>query len=265
MFPTLGSVSSASGAAGPRSTRRSTEDVRATLMATAEELFAANGYAGTSTRDIANRSGVHESLIFRRFGSKQELFKSAVAEPFAGFVSDYIAVWREAPVMTRSFEALCSEFVAGLFDLLTEHRKLALALANARIYELDEPADAPSPFAALLAQIEEVADAEVSARNFGPIDLPVLIRLIVGTVMSATMFDDWIFADRGRPPSRRRIIDELTNLMVHGIAHRPQQLVQEQTAPGKHPSRRKPARRGINTSARSESKGDGLSSGADQR
>jgi AcrR family transcriptional regulator len=229
----------ATGGATPRPTRRSTEDVRATLMATAEELFAAHGYAGTSTRDIAARSGVHESLIYRHFGTKQELFKRAVAEPFAGFVSEYIAVWRETPVMTRSFEALCSEFVAGIFDLLTQHRKLALALANARTYELDESVDASSPFGPLLAQLEEVANAEVTARHFGPIDMPVLIRLIVGTVMSATMFDDWIFADQGRPPSRQRIINELTNLMIHGIAHRPQQLRQEPATPKKKtPSRR---------------------------
>lgn len=221
--------------------RRSSEDVRSTLMNTAERLFAAKGYSNTSTRDIANESGVHESLIFRHFGSKQELFKQAVAEPFAGFVSAYVEAWQEAPVMTRSFDALCSEFVAGVFDLLSEHRLLAMALANARAYELDEADDAPSPFGPLLAQIESVAIAEVTARNFGPIDMPVLIRLIVGTVMSVTMFDDWLFSDQGRHPSRQRIINELTTLMVHGIAHRPQQLVQE---PGRRPAQRTSRRTG---------------------
>nr|WP_293767178.1 TetR/AcrR family transcriptional regulator [Sporichthya sp.] len=206
-------------------------------MSTAERLFAARGYSGTSTREIANESGVHESLIFRHFGSKQELFKRAVAEPFAGFVTEYVEAWQESPVATRSFEALCSEFVAGVFDLLSEHRQLAMALANARAYELGDAGDAPSPFGPLLAQIESVAHAEVTARNFGPIDMPVLIRLIVGTVLSVTMFDDWLFADQGRHPSRQRIINELTSLMVHGIAHRPHQLVHEdvptQPAPAK--------------------------------
>lgn len=213
-----------------RPRRRSTEDVRATLMSTAEELFAARGYAGTTTRDIANDSGVHESLIFKHFGSKQELFKRAVAEPFAGFVTEYVESWQQAPVMTRSFESLCSEFVAGVFELFAEHRQLAMALANARAYELDDPDDAPSPFGPLFAQIESVAIAEVTARNFGPIDMPVLIRLIVGTVMSATMFDDWLFSDQRRP-SRQRIINELTSLMVHGIAHRPHQIMQRDDDP----------------------------------
>jgi len=215
----------ASGA--PRITgdrRRSTEDVRASLMATAEELFAERGYAGTTTKDIATRSGVHESLIFRHFGSKQELFKRAVAEPFAGFVTEFVRDWQQGPVMTKSFESLCSEFVAGVFEMLGEHRQLAMALVNARAYELDNPDDAPSPFGPLFAQLESVAAAEVSARGFGPIDMPVLIRLIVGAVMAATMLEDWLFADLGRHPSRQRIINELSTLMVHGIAHRPQQL-----------------------------------------
>ncbi|WP_293767179.1 TetR/AcrR family transcriptional regulator [Sporichthya sp.] len=194
-------------------------------MTTAAELFAARGYAGTTTRDIAVASGVHESLIFRHFGSKQDLFMQAVAEPFADFVTEYVRGWEAAPVMARSFESLCSEFVAGVFDLFAEHRQVAMALVSARAYELDDAEDALSPFAPLIAQIESVADAEVSARNFGPIDLPVVIRLIIGALMSATMFEDWMFGDQRPHPSRQRLISELTMLMVHGLAHRPEQLV----------------------------------------
>ncbi|MDI6712494.1 MAG: helix-turn-helix domain-containing protein [Anaerosomatales bacterium] len=54
-------------------------DVRDKILEAAAELFARNGYAGTTTRAIAERAGVNEVTLFRRFGSKRGLLE-ALAE-----------------------------------------------------------------------------------------------------------------------------------------------------------------------------------------
>jgi AcrR family transcriptional regulator len=38
-------------------------------------LFTERGYTDTTVRNIADRAGVNQSLIFRYFGSKHELFE----------------------------------------------------------------------------------------------------------------------------------------------------------------------------------------------
>jgi len=40
------------------------------ILDAAEELFAAHGFGGTTTRGLAQRAGVNEVTLFRRFGSK---------------------------------------------------------------------------------------------------------------------------------------------------------------------------------------------------
>ena len=49
------------------------EQVTAAILAAAADLFAERGPASTSIRDIAARSGVNHGLVFRHFGTKQQL------------------------------------------------------------------------------------------------------------------------------------------------------------------------------------------------
>lgn len=46
------------------------------IIAAAAELFAERGYAGTSTRAIAERAEVNEVTLFRRFGNKQGVLRA---------------------------------------------------------------------------------------------------------------------------------------------------------------------------------------------
>jgi AcrR family transcriptional regulator len=44
------------------------------ILAVATQLFARQGFSGTTTRQVAERAGVNEALVFRHFPSKEELY-----------------------------------------------------------------------------------------------------------------------------------------------------------------------------------------------
>lgn len=48
------------------------------ILSSAQKLFALEGVAAVSTARIANEAGVSEALIFRHFGSKQQLVEAVV-------------------------------------------------------------------------------------------------------------------------------------------------------------------------------------------
>ncbi|MGC9333088.1 MAG: TetR/AcrR family transcriptional regulator [Anaerolineae bacterium] len=58
------------------------DHTRARLLEAAAELFAEQGYARTTTRDLAAAASVNEVTLFRHFGSKKNLF-AAVVEHYA--------------------------------------------------------------------------------------------------------------------------------------------------------------------------------------
>ncbi len=55
------------------------------LLDAALEAFSENGFKGTSTRDIADRAGVHHPLITYHFKNKEELWRAAANRVFSEF------------------------------------------------------------------------------------------------------------------------------------------------------------------------------------
>ncbi|WP_316668963.1 TetR family transcriptional regulator [uncultured Propionibacterium sp.] len=72
----------ANGAGAPARRRRAgAAATRAAIIASARELFAAKGYAGTPVREIAQGAGVDPALINHYFGGKEALFGQAMEIP----------------------------------------------------------------------------------------------------------------------------------------------------------------------------------------
>lgn len=61
----------------PRRRNDSAATKRALLRA-ASDSFAEKGFTATTVRDVAGRAGVNQALVFRYFGSKQELFAAVL-------------------------------------------------------------------------------------------------------------------------------------------------------------------------------------------
>ena len=55
------------------------------LLDAAIEAFSENGFKGTSTRDIAERAGVHHPLITYHFKNKDMLWRAAADRVFRDF------------------------------------------------------------------------------------------------------------------------------------------------------------------------------------
>lgn len=58
---------------------------KARILAIAAELFAAQGYTGTSIADIAHRLGTTPAALYYHFASKADVLDGLLAEPMAGY------------------------------------------------------------------------------------------------------------------------------------------------------------------------------------
>jgi TetR/AcrR family transcriptional regulator, transcriptional repressor of aconitase len=56
-------------------TRLDSDERRKAIVSAAVPLFARNGFAGTTTRELAAAAGVSEALLFKHFPSKQSLYR----------------------------------------------------------------------------------------------------------------------------------------------------------------------------------------------
>ncbi|MDJ0907506.1 MAG: TetR family transcriptional regulator [Woeseiaceae bacterium] len=67
------------------------------LLDAAIEAFSENGFKGTSTRDIAERAGVHHPLITYHFKNKEQLWREATDRIFREFNVSLVKAMDEIP------------------------------------------------------------------------------------------------------------------------------------------------------------------------
>lgn len=75
----------------PHTRRVSAEDRRSQLIDIAMELFARNGFSGTTTREIARAASVNEAIIFRFFPHKDDLYAAILERKSSEACSDAMA------------------------------------------------------------------------------------------------------------------------------------------------------------------------------
>ena len=191
---------------------------RQLLLDAARGLFAERGFKGTATRDIAERAGVSEVMIFRHFGSKANLFQESVVEPFTSFMQSYIADYHSREHGKLSPEEEGRALYTGLFKVLRAEREALLALMAARQFDdLPAPASAKvdAAFGQVLALLEEVVATEAEERHFSDFDLAPTVRVMFSMVLAAALHGDWM--GMGRTVSYDRVLDTMTQLTVRGL------------------------------------------------
>lgn len=81
----------------PRKQQQRSVVTQQKLLDAAIEAFSENGFKGTSTRDIADRAGVHHPLITYHFKNKDQLWRAATDRIFREFNISLVKAMAEIP------------------------------------------------------------------------------------------------------------------------------------------------------------------------
>ncbi|OBK86871.1 TetR/AcrR family transcriptional regulator [Mycolicibacter sinensis] len=204
--------------------RRPRGEPRRLLLDAARDLFARQDYRSTTTREIAQAAGVTEPLLFRHFGSKATLFREALVAPFIGFVEEFGHTWQSLDPEQTSEEELARHFVGRLYDVFVGHQGLLLTLMASDSLTDEEAAEAGiADVRRSITLLGQISAEGMNLRSIGSPhpNLPAhsTVAMIAGmAALRSTYFGS-------RPPSRKVIVEELTQASLHGFLHRNNQGV----------------------------------------
>lgn len=94
------------------------EETRARILAATDQLFGDLGFDATSTRDIAERSGVNKALIHYHFGSKDELLVALLDDYYARLTQALLS----AMGRSTELEEQALDFLDAYADFLAQNR-----------------------------------------------------------------------------------------------------------------------------------------------
>lgn len=189
--------------------------MRATILAAGRDLFARQGYAATTQRQIAAAAGVSTAVLFNHFRSKAQLLLEAVIEPFGSFVAAIADDLARARVAGRPAGPL---FAADLMDQLQVHRSTLRALLTTL-----QSADGDELMGELGLRLNPLfgeirAQADDSSETPEADDTDLALRLVVGMVTTVVVLDDWFLPP---PPQRNavRLNEVLGSMVSRGNEH----------------------------------------------
>jgi AcrR family transcriptional regulator len=199
----------------PKRPRRQPGVGRELILAAAHDVFSEHGYARATTREIAERAGVAEPLLFRYFGSKAALFNEVVFGPMRAFMLE----WEKFDAKAGDeydVEALAKRFAGGFYDLLRANRGLMITYFATQVFEpevLAEPGDLPT-FLEVIGLMDRATEIRTRTDKQGRRIKPtaksrVHERINIGSVIAAALFDDLLFAALPTRPTRNQVVNEL--------------------------------------------------------
>jgi AcrR family transcriptional regulator len=195
--------------------RRSTEEVRSLVLASARRLFSLYGYGGTSTRDIANDAGVTAPAIYRHFGSKEGLFEAAVEEPLHVAVDGFLQDWEFLGPDRANNAAAVRLYMKSLVSLLRDNRELITAYLHNRSHSDQEE----SVLSYELSSVVDRVQSAITDQGLVGVDVHVVVRCVTGMVLALVLYDDFLFPPNDHP-SNDRILNEVVALTLRGIESR---------------------------------------------
>lgn len=202
-----------------KATRRPRGAPRQLLLAAARDLFARQDYRRTTTKEIAEAAGVAEHLLFRHFGSKASLFREALVAPFVDLVDAFRLRWQTLSPETAVEEDVGRDFLGSLYDLFVENRGLVTTLWSADALTDEERTEAGIPrIGAALAVLGRIGSEGIDLKGLRSGDDGFAAQSTVAMVAGMAAFGSTFFG--GRPPSRDDIVEELTQMTLHGFLHR---------------------------------------------
>jgi AcrR family transcriptional regulator len=208
--------------------RRAPGEGRQLLLAAGREVFAERGYSGASTREIADRAGLAETLLFRNFGSKAQLYSAILGE----LLNDFLKSWREVldGIEPRTPEHVIPEFVGHFYDFFRENRGLMFSYFASSVFEPEIISLDRSPvFVEALDTLLRWSQYEFpEIRNQDETYLLITNRAMAGMILSTALFDDWlgvspaegsdeVGSDGRVRPTRNEIVAVLTDFVLYPI------------------------------------------------
>ena len=83
-----------------------TGTAREAIRTAAIKLFAAEGYAATTTREICAQAGVTKPVLYYHFGSKEQLFYGLMLDAHNEFLKEVMRVSHRGKTTREKFIAL---------------------------------------------------------------------------------------------------------------------------------------------------------------
>ena len=188
------------------------------ILTAAARVFSQKGYAGATTREIAETADMAEGTLYNYFGCKQDLL-IGVAEAYADDVVAYMQ-----SLAGDSMGDMMRQLFAARFRSGRERRLFMVLLSEARLNPDIDHSKIQAAFYRIIEATEAMLTAAIAAGRMRPVNVRVAARAFSATIMGfGALFElggdirAGLTADNDGTFSPDWLGDMVTDLYLHGL------------------------------------------------
>ena len=195
------------------STRRDRRIVarRTQILEAAETIFAAKGYHGATTREIAQAADVSEGTLYNYFASKRDLFVGLMTSRTDALVESI------AEVRAGSVEGAMAELLAGQFTRMREHRHFRLFLQEARLDPELNRTLVQEMLPRISQQVERLMTDLIDAGVMRRVDPEIANWTLMSAVVGLALFSDLGAAPVLETISAEALAAQVSDIFINGL------------------------------------------------
>jgi AcrR family transcriptional regulator len=196
-----------------RQTPQTEEDTRTKILQAALQLFARQGYDGTTTRDLAKLAGVAEGTLFRHFANKKAILIEVATTGWVDILTDLLTELSEM----GSYKAVSQVMRRRMLNMRKNSDLLRVCFIEAQYHpELKEIIQAE-----VISKMTDVAEAFFTTamekgiyRQMNP---KIVAKVFLGIFAIAGFSEQTIIDPEASPLAMQEMAEGISDIFLRGV------------------------------------------------
>ena len=195
------------------------EERRLQILAVAVRLFSERGFVGTTTKEIAQASGVSEAMVFRHFATKEELYAAILDHKACSGTNFEPAAMAADAIRRKDDRAVFESLALGALEHHEHDPEFQRLLLHSA---LEKHELAQMFFDEFVRRVYEFLGGYIRERQsegaLVEIDPSIVVRAFIGMVMHHSLSNNlWDPKRRLLNISNEQAARNFTNILLDGI------------------------------------------------
>ncbi|MGK7954533.1 MAG: TetR/AcrR family transcriptional regulator [Crocosphaera sp.] len=189
------------------------EDTRSRILKAALRLFAAKGYDGTTTKDLAKKAKVAEGTLFRYFPNKKAILIEVATQGWIEILTDLLTELSEM----GNYKAVAQVMKRRVLRMQENNDLLKVCFIEAQFHqELREKIQSE-----VIIKMTDVAEAffetAIEKGIYRPMNPKIVAQVFLGMFAIAGFSSETIIAPESSPKALQEMAEGIADIFLHGV------------------------------------------------
>lgn len=189
------------------------EDIRSRILQAALRLFAAKGYEGTTTKDLAGKANVAEGTLFRYFPNKKAILIEVATRGWVDILTDLLTELSEM----GSYKAVAQVMRRRVLRMRENSDLLRVCFIEAQFHpELKERIQSE-----VIAKMTDVAEAffqtAIDRGIYRPMNPKIVAQVFLGMFAIAGFSSETILDSNASPLALQEMAEGIAEIFLNGV------------------------------------------------